>query len=161
MRVVSYQDREQGVGATIYTITGSFMGGAAAGAWLGLVLMSLAGLYGYIPLWQDLLAGAIAGGVVTALAILCSRVAGRISGIRVVLIAAITALNVAATLYFFGEWVCVVSPAGPAVTNCQIPAPLGGLSLPNAVLLASPSLLAAVLGAFATVRGLPQDRSPA
>lgn len=145
-------------GATVYTIAASFLGAAAGGAWLGLILMSLAGLYGNIPLWKALMAGTIAGAVVAALAILCGRAAGRLAGLRVILVAAIAVLNVAAALYFFGGWVCEVSPAGPAFTNCQIPAPLGGLSLPGAVLLLSPTFLAAVIGASTTIRGLLRCR---
>lgn len=144
--------------AAHYTIAGSFFGGAAGGAWLGLVLMSLAGLYGNIPLWKDLLAGAVAGAVVAALAILCSRAVGRLSGLRVVLVAMIGALNVAAALYLFGGWICEVSPAGPAFTECRIPAPVGGLSFLDAVLLVSPAVLATVLMAAITVRGLLWDR---
>lgn len=144
--------------ATTYSIAASFLGAAAGGAWLGLVFMSLAGLYGHIPLWQDLLVGAIAGGVVSALAILCSRVAGRLSGLRVVLVAVVAALNVAIVLYLFGDWICQVSPAGPAFTECHVPAPLGGLPLLDATLLASPSMLATVLVAYITVRDLLRDR---
>ena len=151
---MSEPNRTQGVGATAYTVVGSFLGGAAGGAWLGLVLMSLAGIYGNILLWKDLLAGILAAGAVAALAILCSRASGRLAGFRVILVAAIAVLNVAAVLYLFGDWVCEVSPAGPAFTNCRIPAPLGGLPVPRAMLLVSPSLVAAVLGASATVRGL-------
>ena len=147
-----------GRGAIYYTVIGSFTGGAAGGAWLGLVLMSLAGLYGNIPLWQDFLAGLLAGGSVVALAILCSRAAGRLAGLRVILVATIAVLNVAAVLYLFGDWVCEVSPEGPAFTNCRIQAPTGGLPFLNAVLLVSPSALATATGAFATVRSLLQNR---
>lgn len=156
MRLMADPTRQQGIGATIYTVAGSFLGGTAGGAWLGLVLLSLSGLYGYIPLWKDLLAGTLTVAAITVLAILCSRAAGRLSGLRVMLVAAVAALNVAAVLYLFGEWICVVFPAGPAFANCRIPTPLGGLSLPRAALLVSPSFLAAVLGAFVTVRRLRQ-----
>lgn len=151
-------DQRQGVGATTYTVAGTFLGGAAGGAWLGLVLMSLAGLYGYIPLWKDLLAVTLAAAVVAALAVLCGQAAGRLAGLRVMLVAAFAVLNVAAVLYFVGNWVCEVSPAGPAFTECRIPAPLGGLSFVNAVLFFSPSFLAALLGASVTVRGIFQAR---
>lgn len=53
-----------GKGPAYYTIAASFLGAAAGGAWLGLVLMSIAGLYGNIPLWKDLLAGTLAAAVV-------------------------------------------------------------------------------------------------
>lgn len=140
--------------AAAYTITGSFLGGAGGGGWLGLVLMSLAGLYGYIPLWKDLLAGTIAAGAVAALAVLCGRSADRLAGLRVVLVAAFAALNVAAALYLFGDWVCEVSPAGPAFTNCRLPAPSGDLSFLDAALLLSPTRLAALLGAAVIIRSL-------
>lgn len=65
--------QEQSVGATIYSVVGSFIGAAAGGAWIGIVLMSFAGLYGNIPLWKDLIAGAAAGTVVAVLAIVCGR----------------------------------------------------------------------------------------
>lgn len=156
---MSSRNLEKSIGAATYTIVCSFIGGAAGGIWLGLILMSLAGLYGNLALWEDLLAGMVAGTVVFALANLCSRVAGRLSGLRVVLVAAVAALNVVIVLYLFGDWVCQVPPAGPAFTKCQIPAPLGGLSFLNAALLASPSMVPALLGAFATVRGLSRDRS--
>jgi hypothetical protein len=120
--------------------------------------MSLVGLYGNLALWEDLLAVVIAGTVVFALAILCGRAAGRLPGLRVVLVAAVAALNVVIVLYLFGDWVCQVSSAGPAFTECRIPAPLGGLSLLDAALLISPAALAAVLGAFVTVRGLLRDK---
>lgn len=159
MRIMSSPGEEQTTGATIYTVTGAFFGGAAGGAWLGLVLMSLSGLYGNIPLWKDLLAGILAAGAVAALTILCSSASGRLTGLRVILVAALAMLNVAVVLYLFGDWVCEVSPAGPAFTNCRIPAPLGGLSLPRAMLLVSPSLVAAVLGTSMTVRDLWQTGS--
>lgn len=152
--IVSGPGEKQTTGAAIYTIAGSFLGGAAGGAWLGLVLLSFPGLYGNIPLWKDLLAGILAAGVVAALAILCSRAAGRLAGLRVILIAAIAVLNVAAVLHLFGDWVCEVSPAGPAFTDCRLPAPTGGLSFLEAALLLLPSALAPVLGVYATVRGL-------
>lgn len=145
-------------GAIYYTVVGSFFGAAAGGAWLGLVVMSVVGLYGNIPLWKDLLAGMLAGCMVAALAILCSRTAGRLIGLRVMLVAVIAVLNVATVLYLFGDWVCEVSPAGPAFTNCRIPAPLGGLSFLDAALLALPTVLATVLVASITVRGLLWDR---
>lgn len=159
IRIVSGQVEHRGEGAAIYTVIGSFFGGAAGGAWLGLVLLSLPGLYGYIPLWKDLLAGTLAIAVITALAVLCSRAAGRLAGLRIVLVAVIAALNLAAVLYLFGDWVCEVSSAGPAFTNCRIPTPLGGLTFIYAALLVSPSVLAAVFGATVTVRGLLQNRS--
>ena len=156
--IVSGQIGQRGEGATIYTVIGSFFGGAAGGTWLGLVLLSLTGLYGNIPLWEDLLAGAIAEAMVAALALLCARTAGRLAGLRVVLVAAFAALNVAAVLYFFGNWVCEISPEGPAFTHCRIPAPLGGLSLLSVALLASPIVLASLLGASVTVRGLLREK---
>ena len=162
MKIVSGPIGEQGVGGVggiIYTVAGSFIGGAAGGAWLGLVLLSFPGLYGNIPLWKDLLAGMLAAGAVAALTILCGRAAGRLAGLRVILVAAVAVLNVAAVLYLFGDWVCEVSPAGPAFTDCRIPAPLGGLSLPRAMLLVSPSFVAAVLGTSMTVRDLWQTGS--
>lgn len=83
-----------GKGPAYYTIAASFLG---AGAWLGLVLMSIAGLYGNIPLWKDLLAGTLAAAVVAALSVLCGRQAGRQAGrragLRVELIAAFAALK--------------------------------------------------------------------
>lgn len=159
MKIVSGPTGEQGIGATVYTVAGAFFGGAAGGAWLGLVLMSLTGLYGNILLWKDLLAGILAAGAVAALTILCSSASGRLAGLRVILVAAVAVLNVAAALYFFGNWVCEVSPAGPAFTECRMPTPLGGLSLPRAILLLSPSVLAAVLGASVTVRRLLKARN--
>lgn len=119
------------------------------------MLMSLAGLYGYIPLWKDLLAGTIAAGAVAALAVLCGRSADRLAGLRVVvLVAAFAALNAAAVLYLFGDWVCEASPAGPAFTNCRLPAPSGDLSFLDAALLLSPTRLAALLGAAVIIRSL-------
>lgn len=158
MKVMVPPDYKQSVGATTYTIAGSFIGAAGGGAWLGLVLMSLADLYGNIPLWKDLLAGMLAGVTAGALAIICSRAAGRLAGLWVVLVAAVAVLNVAAALYLFGGWICEVSPARPAFTECRIPAPLGGLSFLDAALLASPTVLATVLVASMTVRGLLWDR---
>jgi hypothetical protein len=119
IRAMSSRDLEQGIGAATYTIVGSFIGGAAGGVWLGLVLMSIADLYGNFALWEDLLAGAVAGTVVLALAILCGRTAGRLPGLRVVLVAAVAALNVVIVLYLFGDWICQVSLAGPAFTECR------------------------------------------
>ena len=149
--IVSGPFEQRGKGATIYTVIGSFFGGAAGGAWLGLVLLSLPGLYGNIPLWKDLLAGTIAAGAVVALAILCGRAAGRLAGLRVILVAAIAVLNVAAVLYFFGNWVCEVSPAGPAFTNCRLPAPSAGTGLIHALLYFTPSMLAALVFAVLAV----------
>lgn len=148
-------------GAIYYTIVGSFVGAAAGGAWLGLILMSFAGLYGDIALWKDVLAGVAAGISVAMLSILCGRAAGRLPGLRVMLVAAAAALNVVAVLYLFGDWICEVSPAGPAFTNCRIPAPLGGIHYLYAALIVSPSVLTALLGAFVTVRHLPQTRNSA
>ena len=122
------------------------------------MLLSLPGIYGYIPLFKDLLAGALATGVVAALAVLCARSAGRLAGLRVVLVAAFAALNVAAALYLFGSWICEVSPAGPAFTNCRLPAPSGGLGPGPAVLLLSPAMLLAMLGAVLTIRPI-RDRT--
>lgn len=135
-------------------LIGSFLGGAAGGAWFGLVLMSLTGLYGNIPLWKDLLAGTIAVSAVAALSVVCGRAAGRLAGLRVVLVAAFAALNVASVLYLFGDWVCEVPPAGPDFTNCRLPSPSGGLSFLDAALLLSPAGLAALLGAAVTISGL-------
>jgi len=92
---MSSPDQRQGFGATIYTVVSSFVGGAAGGAWLSLILMSLVGLYGHLALWEDFLAGTVAGTTVAVLSVLCGRVAGRLSGLRVVLIAAVAALNLA------------------------------------------------------------------
>ena len=147
-----------GRGAIYYTVIGSFIGGAAGGAWLGLVFMSLSGLYGNTALWEDLLAGLAAGTALVAFYALSSRAAGRIIGMRVMFVAAVAVLNVVAVLYLFGDWVCVISPAGPAFSNCRIPAPLGGLSLLRAILLVSPYLLATILGTSVTVRGLFQAK---
>lgn len=80
--------------------------------------------------------------------------AGRLAGLRVVLVAAFAALNVAAVLYLFGDWVCEVPPAGPDFTHCRLPAPSGGLSFLDAALLLLPSGLAALLGATVTIRNL-------
>ena len=149
----------QGVGATVYTVISSFLGSAAAGAWLGLVLMSLFGLYGSMALYEDLLAGMVATAIVTTLAILCGQTAGRLSGLQVILVALVTVLNVATVLYIFGDWICQVPPAGPAFTGCFIPAPLGGLSLLESILLLSPSMLAATLGGVVNIRSLLRSRS--
>jgi Na+/glutamate symporter len=62
----------------------------------------------------------------------------------VVLVAAVAALNVAISLYLLGDWICKVPPA---FTECRIPDPLGGISFLDADLLASPSILVALLGA--------------
>lgn len=72
--------------------------------------------------------------------------------------ATVAALNVAGALYIFGDWTCQVSLSGPAFAKCRIPAPLDGLSLLEAILFTSPSVLAAVLGAFVTLRMLLRDR---
>lgn len=159
MRIMAGPTRQQGMGATVYTVVGSFLGGAAGGAWLGLVGMSLADIYGNILLWKDLLAGLVAGTAVATLSILCGRAVGRLAELRVVLLAAFAALNAVATLYLFGDWVCVVSPAGPAFTDCRLPMPSGGLSFLGATLLLSPSALVVLLGAFATLRGLLRVRT--
>ena len=71
-----------------------------------------------------------------------------------VLVAAVATLNVMVVLYLFGDWVCEVSPEGPAFTDCRLPTPSGGLSFLDAALLLSPSGLAALLGAAVTIRGL-------
>lgn len=152
IKAMSSRDLEQGIGAATYTIVGSFIGGAAGGAWLGLVLMSLTGLYGNIPLWKDLLAGVLAAAVVAALSVLCGRQAGLRAGLRVGLIVAFAALNVVAALYLFGAWVCEVSPAGPAFTNCRLPAPSGGLGPARSLLFFSPATLAAMAAALLTLR---------
>lgn len=159
---MSSPSEEQTAGATTYTIIGSFFGGAAGGVWLGLVLMSLVGLYANIPPWKDFLAGTIAASAVAALAILCGHAAGRLAGLRVILVAAIAVLNVAAVLYFFGNWICEVPPAGPAFTNCRLPAPSGGLGPGPAILLLSPAMLLAMLGAVLTIRPIRpiRDRTP-
>ena len=149
---MSVSTGQQVKGATAYTVAGAFIGAAAGGGWLGLVLLSLAGLYGGAALWQDLLALVVAGGAVAGLAHLCGRAAGQLSGLRVLLVAAVAALNVVATLYLFGEWVCDLSPQGPAFTDCRILSPLGGLSPIAAVLLLSPAGLAAAAGTFLTIR---------
>lgn len=148
----------QNDGATVYTIAAAFLGAAGGGAWLGLILMSLVGLYGNILLWKNLMAGVLTVGAVAALSVLCGRSADRLAGLRVVLVAAFAALNVAAALYLFGDWVCEVPPAGTAFTNCRLPAPSGGLSFLDAALLLSPAGLAALLGASATARGLLRAR---
>ena len=152
--------RQQSLVASAYTVAGSFLGAAAGGGWLGLVLLSLAGLYEGAGLFADFLSLLIAGGAVAGLAYLCGRSAGphgRLVGLRVVLVAAVAALNVAAALYLFGEWVCQISPAkpGPAFTECRIPAPVGGLSPFSAILLLSPAVLAATIGAAVTIRKPP------
>lgn len=113
--------------------------------------MSLTGLYGNIPLWKDLFAGMLAAGTVAALAILCGRAAGRLAGLRVILVAAIAVLNVAAALYFFGNWVCEVSPAGQAFTNCHLPAPSAGIGLIRSLLYFTPSMLATLVFAVLAV----------
>ena len=151
--------KPRSLGSVAYTVAGSFLGAAAGGGWLGLVLLSLAGLYGSAALWQDLLAIVVAGGAVAGLAYLCGHAAephGRPAGLRVVLVAAVAALNVVAVLYLFGEWVCRISPQGAAFTDCRISALAspGGLSPIAAVLVVSPAALAAATGALVTIRGL-------
>ena len=153
--------RQQETVATAYTVAGSFLGAAAGGGWLGLVLLSLAGLYGNAALWEDLLSAVIAGGAVAGLAYLCARAVephGRLSGMLVVLVALLTALNVSVALYLFGGWVCVLPPAGPApaFTDCRIPvlASPDGVSPLTGILLLYPAILAAILGAAVTIRNL-------
>lgn len=104
------------------------------------------------------MAGTVAGATVAVLSILCGRAAGRLAGLRVILVAAVAALNVAATLYLFGSWVCEVPLSGPPFAECRIPAPLGALSLLEAILFTSPSVLAAILGVFLTLHTLLRDR---
>lgn len=111
-------------------------------------------LYGYTLLWTNLLSGLLASGVVAALAAICSQAVGTTGGLRVVLAAGVTVLNVGLVLYLLANRVCEVPPPGSHFTNCRIPPPLGSILTGLALFLSAPAILAAGVAAVRIITPL-------